>query len=67
MPLDEDKAIVTVTYGDDVVEFISTSFWDDKVPTGVDVKTLTPQYFRIFSPKAMDNLVYIDDIVAVSE
>ncbi len=67
MPLDEDKAVVTVTYGEDVVEYTSTSFWTDKVAEGVDVKTLTPQYFRIFSPRAMDNLIYIDDITAISE
>ena len=67
MPLDEDKAIVTVTYGDDVLEHTSTSFWTDKVPAGTDVKTQTPQYFRIFSPRVMDNLIYIDDVKAYTE
>ena len=67
MPLDEDKAVVTVIHGDNTEQFTSTSFWTDKVASGVDVKTLTPKYFRIFSPRDMDNLVYIDDVTAYTE
>ena len=67
MPLDEDKAVVTVIHGDNTEEFTSTSFWTDKVPAGTDVKTQTPQYFRIFSPRVMDNLIYIDDVKAYTE